>query len=1152
MLSVEPHIETLAASAVFAWVSPCQTKKFICTHEGTIEVYQPNQRGQFVPVKTIARAMLLAYTYKINITSIYYCQALDSLSWIYNDNCIVLFEKVSTPEQAIVARELISEVFPLAQHELSADGTFLIAYSPYETHSGILTAHGLHGFVQPKLYIKNLATQQLFILPCVRAFCLVENTLFTLENHPRNVLCIYNELSNTLNKEKFMGDALDGLSFLALAVSPAGDKVAMVVDDFTSKKILLFDRGSLQLRQQYTLGYFSQVNRFYFTSGGHRLVIFTQTTPVRDIFFALPVNLQHTFYGITVFTLIDERQTYGFHTTDEDQFVIGLHINNDNTVMALTAQGLHTWHLSARKDRAERYSYNIVNDRGQQLQVNGIALLKIAHEVVQETLSAVSKNKKGNEELRHIGSGRDWLKLAGRLAKTMAGSEQRVDDKLFPGVLVVGDAGSTQVQIDRNEIVKFPDCRGDYVNITKRLNPLVNRIPPESKLISEWQQALFAGNSEAADEIKQNLYNRHHAFLAKVLLKRLQGKHYPDSYSGDNKKFLDTLLVLMFGVEASRVNATYLTGVMLLDLIANNARFGRLSRLYTWNNAFTSGPGYRWQDDQPRDYGGKFPLAVNSTGRGNFSDRAAMLQGPNEQQALDAILSDPQKHQVPRKEISIILHWLQILTPPEVKLLQTAVNQRIFTKKLKLLFKRRLEKAYNLSATNTQFSKRLEYGIWHQQPKLETQRRQQPMQYYLNVNVLGRPQKPTYYHRCDVPCKLISANYVNGEKRAINRGGRICQSEANIAIAKRDFVGIRKILSQSSLQNSRSPHYEICNGKITLKKQRFGLVQLTRNIPLSPAESKIIREIVLAYTKQNELPYYSPHPHGDSLKKKIYSALKFQAQEDASFTAKITIDQIKGIIRKLREGDEAPPAKRPHRTNDFDEELARRILKTISYAVLPEGRMRETTRYKLKYSRTVIDPEKFSQGQSAVTEYVDGEIMLQLKALCQSKFQRALQSGHLFSNFSQNVVAADSLSDADKRGAVENALYWVMLQMAESVDYQFEKIYQVKDTDLCELQPCPKCYSETAPGHLGTCYNLPRMVCAFHDDTPHYHRLILTPQGQTLCPVLKHDQQAQEFYLEVPGADENKVVKKPVEFAFVAQTEKLGKQACPHCWWPRS
>ncbi len=106
------------------------------------------------------------------------------------------------------------------------------------------------------------------------------------------------------------------------------------------------------------------------------------------------------------------------------------------------------------------------------------------------------------------------------------------------------------------------------------------------------------------------------------------------------KNFLNYFNALIFGVEASRINTTFLTGIMTLELIQAGT--------ITYKDAFSK-----------NQYGGIFPLATVFSGAGNFKARGELLKESH----LVGLRLDrqyPQWLNVHLKEAKIIKKWLKM------------------------------------------------------------------------------------------------------------------------------------------------------------------------------------------------------------------------------------------------------------------------------------------------------------------------------------------------------------------------------------------------------------------------------------------------------------------------------------------------------------
>jgi hypothetical protein len=126
---------------------------------------------------------------------------------------------------------------------------------------------------------------------------------------------------------------------------------------------------------------------------------------------------------------------------------------------------------------------------------------------------------------------------------------------------------------------------------------------------------------------------------AKWQLARLKGEAGPDKTV--DRQWLDCVNTWMFGVEASRNNATFVTGVMTLELIAA----GEL----TYKHAFAE-----------NQYGGRFPMATLQSGTGNMAARRKLIEHAENGKAagMKTDRMNPQWLAISLKEAVLIKQWL--------------------------------------------------------------------------------------------------------------------------------------------------------------------------------------------------------------------------------------------------------------------------------------------------------------------------------------------------------------------------------------------------------------------------------------------------------------------------------------------------------------
>ena len=120
--------------------------------------------------------------------------------------------------------------------------------------------------------------------------------------------------------------------------------------------------------------------------------------------------------------------------------------------------------------------------------------------------------------------------------------------------------------------------------------------------------------------------------------------------------FLDYLNALMFGVEASGLNASLLISAMMLDLIANSQ--------YSYKIAF-----------KVNDHGGMYPYACFGNNKGTYNERErAMLLDPP---SMCAWRNRPELSPVAIKEAILIKVWLKYSGVLDTKLTYEEQRKRI-------------------------------------------------------------------------------------------------------------------------------------------------------------------------------------------------------------------------------------------------------------------------------------------------------------------------------------------------------------------------------------------------------------------------------------------------------------------------------------------
>lgn len=336
-------------------------------------------------------------------------------------------------------------------------------------------------------------------------------------------------------------------------------------------------------------------------------------------------------------------------------------------------------------------TFKVTNQQGNGLTVPGVRLLRIMHEAVAKILDTCKLDPntkarlcKSRENATLKMNGLDWLMAAGHLSNSTT---------------------ATDVTSDNQKLYSTANNTSSYFQIGNEPDA------PRVKITSYSGEAIvsFFGYGDTYSDITRTLLSccsdeNVQVNVAEQLLMRLHGNCYFDNIKNHPiAKVLDALLLLMFGVEASRNNDTLLTSLFLLDLIRAKQVYGKnKDKRFDWKCAFISRHGYQWDDNESNSYAGKYPMAQTSTGSGNLGQgtpenpgRGAILfakkQVPpvceldaagkptknidwrfgikeyvySEEEAQSIFEKAWQRHAIPRREMSIVIHWLEAYSQSE-------------------------------------------------------------------------------------------------------------------------------------------------------------------------------------------------------------------------------------------------------------------------------------------------------------------------------------------------------------------------------------------------------------------------------------------------------------------------------------------------------
>ncbi len=292
-----------------------------------------------------------------------------------------------------------------------------------------------------------------------------------------------------------------------------------------------------------------------------------------------------------------------------------------------------------------------------QEKIKGDELIATVHEIVNQHYKKAypkaeklkTEETKTTPETEKLSS-KDLFATAGRWAISPAKSELSKKNTLKT---VLFKESALKVELKLNE-----------EKTSERLHNLLDNI--QTKTDYSCKQILKYSKFFMKD------YHINDVILARIQLRVLRGKNISDTYLDkmkkhykDNKdttdkkkpdikklmKWVDFLNAWIFGVEASRINATYATAVMGLRLIAK--------KQMTYKEAFF----------ETHEYGAQMPFASQNTGTHNFKMRAKMIKYrqleksklPEDKNILGFSYErmHPQWLAVSLKEAILIKNWLK-------------------------------------------------------------------------------------------------------------------------------------------------------------------------------------------------------------------------------------------------------------------------------------------------------------------------------------------------------------------------------------------------------------------------------------------------------------------------------------------------------------
>ncbi|MFN8769822.1 MAG: hypothetical protein ACK5Z5_09060 [Neisseriaceae bacterium] len=313
-------------------------------------------------------------------------------------------------------------------------------------------------------------------------------------------------------------------------------------------------------------------------------------------------------------------------------------------------------HFSIDGTVKSEYTTILANDG----RLKGNTLIKTCHTLIKEAYNREHSNRNlfsDKEEIVYkFEEASDWVFNLGALAMSNSLSEIN-RNYIIAKYLTIGQNG---IEL---EMVYNDDKNTERMWLSDEFFKQWNESFPKSKLptrnlkyadINRINQHIiyflqsvdpnFSDSSLAKIQLQRLKFQEQVTWGNKVCAKARSKKGQEENFGQKLqliKQYLDFLNALIFGLEASRVNVTLITGVMMLELL----QVGHL----TYKEAFF----------QSANWGGQFPLASIGTGRNNFGARRTLLN-QHDDIGMRTDRQYPKWLAVTCKEAIIIKNWFNM------------------------------------------------------------------------------------------------------------------------------------------------------------------------------------------------------------------------------------------------------------------------------------------------------------------------------------------------------------------------------------------------------------------------------------------------------------------------------------------------------------
>lgn len=333
--------------------------------------------------------------------------------------------------------------------------------------------------------------------------------------------------------------------------------------------------------------------------------------------------------------------SYGGFSTDIPKYL--LNSPSDKTIFTKSLAGDSEGELSASDTEANgapkhakfRLESAIkpkeVTILGTDGRIKGDQLISLTHRLIQATISTVqgaSSFEPKKEGSHRIKKGSHWLKATGHWVQFQADSEIKKEFQF----------DKASVGLSKLEVrMEYLPTRTERIHLSdeKFLRKLWGDVP--SKTDYSCKEIFTITDSLRGFAILDD------KALATIQLDRLKGIDTNSQTDTRIGPWIDYVNVWLFGVEASRINTTFVTGVMVLELI----QAGKMS----YKEALSDNP----------EFGGQLPPATLKSGSNNFKARRRLLEHAEVKPiGLSEDRQNPQWLAITLKEALVIKNWLKL------------------------------------------------------------------------------------------------------------------------------------------------------------------------------------------------------------------------------------------------------------------------------------------------------------------------------------------------------------------------------------------------------------------------------------------------------------------------------------------------------------